>query len=74
MLVMGLFKKPECQGVFLKPKPSANTMIFATVGQKFYNGTIRRIDGTQVEVEEVSRLSNGKEKSDKKVIRFTRGK
>ena len=74
MQVMGLFKKPEGQGIFLKPKPTANTMIFATVGQKFYNGTIRRIDGTQIEVEEKSRLSNGKEKSDKKVIRFTRGK
>jgi hypothetical protein len=74
MEVMGIFKKPEGQGIFLKPKPSSTTMIFATVGQKFYNGTISRIDGTQIELEEISRLSNGKQKSDKKVIRFTRGK
>jgi hypothetical protein len=74
MEVMGVFKKPEGQGIFLKPKPSSSAMIFATVGQKFYNGTIRRIEGSQIEVEEVSRLSNGKEKSDKKVIRFSRGK
>src|SRR5262245_6986168 len=74
MEVMGIFKKPEGQGIFLKPKPSSTTMIFATVGQKFFNGTISRIDGTQIELEEISRLSNGKQRSDKKVIRFTRGK
>lgn len=72
--VMGIFKKPDGQGVFIKPKPTANTMIFAAVGQKFYNGKISRIEGNQIEFEEISKLSNGKERVDKKTVRFTRGK
>jgi hypothetical protein len=70
--VLGLFKKPEGQGVFLKPKPTQATMIFATVGQKFYNGSIRRIDvqNNQVEFEQVSRLSNGTTKSESRAYRF----
>lgn len=72
--IMGLYKKAEGQGVFIKPKPTSSTMIYATVGQKFYNGSIVRIEGSSVEFEEISKLSNGKEKVERKNIKFTRGK
>jgi len=72
--IMGIFKKPEGQGVFLKPKTTATTMIFATVGQKFWNGSIRRIDGNQIEVEVLTKLSNNTTKSDNQTLRFTRGR
>jgi hypothetical protein len=74
--IMGIFKKPEGQGVFLKPKTTATTMIFATVGQKFWNGSIRRIDieNKQIEVEVLTKLSNNTTKSDNQTLRFTRGR
>ncbi|MEW6731996.1 MAG: hypothetical protein AB1489_11780 [Acidobacteriota bacterium] len=72
--VVGIFKKPDGQGVFLKPKPTTNTMIFASVGQKFYNGSIRKIESRQgvIECEEITRLSNKTIRNDKRVLRFTR--
>lgn len=74
--IMGIFKKPEGQGVFLKPKTTATTMIFATVGQKFWNGSIRRIDidNKQIEVEVLTKMSNNTTKSDNQTLRFTRGR
>jgi len=74
LAVMGLFKKPEGQGVFMKPKTTATTMIFATIGQKFWNGSIRRIEGNQIEVEVLTKLSNNTTKSDNQTLRFTRGR
>lgn len=74
LAILGIYKKPEGQGLFLKPKTAANTMIFAAVGQKFWNGSIRRIDGTQVDVEELTKLSNNTTKSENRTLRFTRGK
>jgi len=72
--IMGIFKKPEGQGVFMKPKTNATTMLFASVGQKFWNGSIRRIEGNQIEVEVLTKLSNNTTKSDNQTLRFTRGK
>lgn len=74
LAIMGVFKKPEGQGIFLKPKTASTTMIFATVGQKFWNGSIRRIEKDQIEVEELTKLSNNTTKSDRKTLRYTRGK
>ena len=76
LAIMGLYKKPEGQGVFLKPKTAATTMIFATVGQKFWNGSIRQIDSSKnvIEVEVLTKLSNNTTKSDNQTLRFTRGR
>jgi hypothetical protein len=74
MSVLGIYKKPDGQGVFLKPKTASTTMIFATVGQKFWNGSIRRIEGNQIEVEVLTKLSNNTTRSDSQTLRFTRGK
>ncbi|MCS6884219.1 MAG: hypothetical protein RMM17_11765 [Acidobacteriota bacterium] len=72
--IMGLYKKSDGSGAFIKPKPSASAMLYASVGQKFYNGSIQRIEGNQIIVEEISRYSNGKIKTETKTLRFTRGK
>ncbi|MBI4853897.1 MAG: hypothetical protein HY819_19040 [Acidobacteria bacterium] len=49
--ILGIYKKPDSQGVFLKPTTTASTMIFATVGQEFWNGKITRIEKDKVEFE-----------------------
>lgn len=72
--IMGLYKKSDGSGAFIKPKPSASAILYASVGNKFYNGSIQRIEGNQVIVEEISRYSNGKTKSETRTLRFTRGK
>lgn len=49
--ILGIYKKPDGQGVFLKPTATASTMIFATIGQEFWNGKITRIEKDKVEFE-----------------------
>lgn len=75
--VLGLYQKPEGQGVFLKPTVTAGTTIFAMVGQKFWNGQIIRIDKDKIEVEVTTLISNGSTTQTKKEIQtipFTRTK
>lgn len=49
--ILGIYRKPDSQGVFLKPTATASTMIFATVGQEFWNGKITRIEKDKIEFE-----------------------
>lgn len=49
--ILGIYRKPDSQGVFLKPSATASTMIFATVGQEFWNGKITRIEKDKIEFE-----------------------
>lgn len=72
--VLGIYKKAEGQGVFLKPTVTANTTIFAMVGDKFWNGQIKSITKDNIEVEVITTFINGKKKSAIQVIPFTRGK
>lgn len=72
--VLGLYQKPEGQGVFLKPTITAGATIFAMVGQKFWNGEIKRIDKDKIEVELRTLLSTGKIKTEIQTIPFTRTK
>lgn len=70
--VLGLYQKPEGQGVFLKPTVSMSSTLFAMVGQKFWNGEIKRINKDSVEVELKTLLTNGKYKTEIQTIPFTR--
>lgn len=75
--ILGIYRKPDGQGVFLKPSATASTMIFAGVGQEFWNGKITRIEKDKVEFEIRTKLSNTKvEKIETKTEfrAFTRGK
>ena len=72
--ILGLYQKPEGQGVFLRPTLASSTTIFAMVGQKFWNGEIKRIDKDKIEVELRTLLSTGKIKTEIQIIPFTRTK
>ena len=71
--VVGIIKKPEGSIAVLKPKPVAGTTIFAGAGQKFYNGSIRRIEDGKIEFEELTKMSDKTVRADRREIRFTHG-
>ncbi|MEW6729917.1 MAG: hypothetical protein AB1489_01145 [Acidobacteriota bacterium] len=73
--VLGYYQKPAGPGVFLKPKTTTSTMIFASVGEKFYNGSIRKIESRQgiIEFDKIVRLSSGAIKHEKQIIHFKPG-
>jgi hypothetical protein len=73
--VLGLYQKPEGQGVFLKPTITNGTTIFAMVGQKFWNGEIKTIYKDKIEVEVTTLISTGTRTEKRKEIQtipFTR--
>jgi hypothetical protein len=69
--IIGIYQKPEGKGVFLKPKNVPGTTIFATVGQKFFNGSLRGIEDKIIEFELQTKLSTNKIKSEKYEVRFS---
>lgn len=70
--ILGIYKKPDGQGVFLKPTATASTMIFATVGQEFWNGKITRIEKDKVEFEIRTLFSDKTVKTKTEFRPFTR--
>lgn len=70
--ILGIYKKPEAQGVFLKPTATASTMIFATVGQEFWNGKITRIEKDKIEFEVRTLYSDRTVKTKTEFRPFTR--
>lgn len=72
--ILGVYQKPEGQGVFLRPTLSMSTTIFAMIGQQFWNGQITKINKDSIEVEIRSLLNTGKYKTEIQTIPFTRGK
>jgi Tfp pilus assembly protein PilP len=74
LTVVGIYKKPDGQGLFLKPNQNNSTMIFAAVGQKLYNGEIRQINGNKIECDEKIRIGTDKFKIESRTLVFTEGK
>ncbi|MBI4853898.1 MAG: hypothetical protein HY819_19045 [Acidobacteria bacterium] len=72
--ILGLYQKPEGQGVFLKPTLAMGTTIFAMVGQEFWDGKIKKINKDSIEVEKIILLNTGKTKTEFQTIPFTRNK
>jgi Tfp pilus assembly protein PilP len=70
--ILGIYKKPDGQGVFLKPTATASTMIFAGVGQEFWNGKITRIEKDKVEFEVRTLYSDKTVKTKTEFRPFTR--
>lgn len=67
--IVGLYKKPEGIGIMIKPTPT-NTTLFVSVGEKFYNGTLMRVEGKEAIFREEIRLSNGKTKFEERSLYF----
>jgi hypothetical protein len=74
MDIRGVYKKSDGQGVFMRPKVASKTVLFATIGQKFWDGEIKQIDGNQIVFEVVTKYNNNTSKSEPKTLRYTRGK
>lgn len=72
--IMGLYAKADGKGVFMKPSTSATTMLFATTGQKFWDGSISRIDKDKIEVDVITPYSDGTIKHTSQTRNFTHGK
>lgn len=72
--IMGLYSKADGKGVFMKPSTSATTMLFATTGQKFWNGSISRIDKDKIEVDVITLYDDKSVKHASETRNFTRGK
>lgn len=70
--ILGTYKKPDGQGVFLKPTATASTVLFANVGQQFWNGKITRIERDKIEFEIITRYSNGTSKTETQFRPFVR--
>lgn len=70
--ILGIYRKPDAQGVFLKPTTTASTMIFATVGQEFWNGKITRIEKDKIEFEIKTLYSDKTVKTKTEFRPFTR--
>jgi hypothetical protein len=49
LYISGRFDSPDGKGVFLKLKDKPNVVLFARAGQKFWNGSVVRIDRDKVE-------------------------
>lgn len=65
---IAVLDNPAKPVVLLTPK--SGEIIFATVGQRFYNGSIRSIDADQMEVENITISSDGTEKTSTTIIKF----
>jgi hypothetical protein len=70
--ILGTYKKPDGQGVFLKPTATTSTVLFANVGQEFWNGKIVRIEKDKVEFEVRTKYTDGKTKTETQFRPFTR--
>lgn len=71
--VMGIYKKSDGSGAIIKTLPSEKTVIFAKVGQRFYNGKITGIVGNQIEFEEETMIGK-KLRRGKRVLYYNTGK
>lgn len=72
--IVGIYKKDTGAGLFIRPKVGFNRVLFVTRGQKFYNGSIIKIENNRVEFEEKEKLSNNRTRSHTKVVVFVPSK